>query len=85
MADTYNNKVKVIDLADRACRTLAGTGEPGLNDGLPAEATFDEPAGLAVAAGKLYVADTNNHRIRVIDLEKENRVGTLVIEGLSPP
>jgi sugar lactone lactonase YvrE len=85
VADTYNNKIKVIELADRACRTLAGTGEAGNSDGPAAEATFDEPAGLAVAAGKLFVADTNNHSIRVIDLEQENRVSTLAIEGLSPP
>ena len=31
--------------------------------------TFDEPAGITYAAGKLYVADTNNHAIRTIDLE----------------
>ena len=30
--------------------------------------TFDEPAGLSHADGKLYVADTNNHAIRVLDL-----------------
>jgi sugar lactone lactonase YvrE len=85
VADTYNNKIKVIDLSDRACRTLAGTGEPGQSDGPAAAATFDEPAGLAVASGKLYVADTNNHRIRVIDLEQEHRVSTLVLERLMPP
>jgi sugar lactone lactonase YvrE len=84
MADTYNNKIKVIDLADRTCRTLAGTGKPGSNDGPPDAATFDEPAGLSVAGGKLYVADTNSHQIRVIDLQQGNQVSTLAIEGLAP-
>ena len=47
-------------------------------------AAFFEPAGLAVAAGKLFVADTNNHLIRVIDL-KTLQVSTLAIAGLKPP
>jgi hypothetical protein len=30
--------------------------------------SFNEPAGITAAAGKLFVADTNNHLIRVIEL-----------------
>ena len=47
--------------------------------------SFDEPAGITYAAGKLYVADTNNHQIRVIDLKNGYKASTLVIEGLKPP
>jgi hypothetical protein len=68
VADTYNNKIKSIGIDTRTCVTFAGTGEAGLADGEAEEARFDEPAGLSFAAGKLYVADTNNHAIRVIDL-----------------
>jgi hypothetical protein len=39
---------------------------------------------LALANGNLYVADTNNHAIRVIDL-KTKRATTLNINGLTPP
>jgi thiol-disulfide isomerase/thioredoxin len=49
------------------------------------EVKFDEPAGISYAAGKLYIADTNNHRIRVVDLSNKNRTGTFEIEGLGPP
>ncbi len=42
----------------------------------PDVARFNEPAGLAAAEGKLYVADTNNNSIRVIDLASGS-VGTL--------
>ena len=82
VADTYNNKIKAIDAATASASTLAGTGKPGQED---QPAAFDEPAGLSYAAGKLFVADTNNHLIRVIDLKDGNRVSTLAIEGLAPP
>src|SRR4029077_11676738 len=45
---------------------------------------FSEPAGLSVAADTLYVADTNNHQIRKIDL-RTGRVESLTITGLAPP
>ena len=82
VADTYNNKIKAVDPARGTSVTLAGTGKPGAAD---APAEFDEPTGLAYAAGKLYVADTNNHAIRTIDLENGNQVATLEIKGLEPP
>lgn len=90
VADTYNNKIKVIDLKTGECKTLAGTGKPGSNDSASGKpAAFFEPAGLTSAAGKLYVADTNNHRIRVIDLADQAaagpRITTLEITGLAPP
>jgi DNA-binding beta-propeller fold protein YncE len=68
VADTYNSKIKIIDPARAASVTFAGTGKHGARDGKLAEASFDEPGGLAFLNGNLYVADTNNHRIRVIDL-----------------
>jgi DNA-binding beta-propeller fold protein YncE len=85
VADTYNNKIKVIDVAEKTCRTVAGTGKPGSADGAGAEAMFNEPGGISAAGDKLYVADTNNHAIRILQLSAPNRVTTLKIEGLEPP
>ena len=79
VADTYNNKIKRITAKDKSSQTFLGTGEEGISDG--ERATFDEPAGVSVAFGKLYIADTNNHAIRVADL-KTKRVETLQIKGL---
>ena len=79
VADTYNNKIKRISPESKSAETFAGTGKGGLRDG--DGATFDEPGGVSVAHGKLYVADTNNHVIRVVDL-KTRRVATLQIKGL---
>ena len=42
------------------------------------------PPALGLAAGVLYIADTNNHAIRTIDLGTK-LVATLTIEGLTPP
>ncbi|WP_081445039.1 thioredoxin-like domain-containing protein [Blastopirellula marina] len=81
IADTYNCKIRVADAKTGEVRTVAGTGEHGADDAAP---TFDEPAGLSYAAGKLYIADTNNHLIRTIDL-KSKQVKTLTIAGLTPP
>ncbi len=67
---------------NQTVETFFGTGESGQIDG--AAPTFYEPAGLSVADGKIFVADTNNHAIRVVDL-KTKQVSTLKIEGLTPP
>ena len=73
VADTYNSKIKRLDPATRQIVTLYGVDSQtgGFRDGGPAEAAFDEPGGLAYAGGRLYVADTNNHAIRVIDLDAQ--------------
>jgi DNA-binding beta-propeller fold protein YncE len=81
VADTYNHKIKVIDPASGTVDVLIGTGKRG--DSLqPAE--FAEPSGLSIAAGQLYIADTNNHTIKVADTRGRSVRG-LEIEGLTPP
>src|SRR4029079_11233594 len=56
VADTYNNKIKMIDVERRTCSTLAGTGKPGSADGDKGlAASFNEPTGISAAGGKLYV------------------------------
>ena len=82
IADTYNHKIKTLDPRTRKVSTFAGTGRPGQADG--ERASFYEPGGLSIARGKLYVADTNNHAVRVVDLATK-RTTTLVIRGLQPP
>ena len=82
IADTYNHKIKLLDPSARSVKSFAGTGKPGQADG--ARPSFYEPGGLAVAGDKLYVADTNNHAIRVVDL-KTRKARTLPIKGLQPP
>jgi hypothetical protein len=71
IADTLSHKIRVVDLESGIIDALAGTGEPGYSgDGGPAlEATFNFPRELEIGPdGDLYVADTDNHVIRAIDL-----------------
>ncbi|XP_029540314.2 NHL repeat-containing protein 2 [Oncorhynchus nerka] len=72
VADSYNHKIKVVDPKTRQCLVVAGTGEAGdvLGPGLT-ESSFNEPGGLCVGEGGrvLYVADTNNHHLKVLDLD----------------
>ena len=81
VADTYNHKIKRIDPEKRTSEAFLGDGERGTRDAPP---RFHEPAGLSVAEGKLYIADTNNHLIRVCDLAT-GTVQTLELRGLEPP
>jgi len=76
VADTYNNKIKTVDPESREVLTFLGSGESGWRDG--AEPLFNEPIGLSFAAGKLYIADANNHVVRVADLATR-QVATLVL------
>src|SRR5262249_35190789 len=75
-------KIKLLDPGRRSVHGFAGSGKPGQVDGKTP--SFYEPGGLAVAKDKLYVADTNNHAIRVVDL-KTKETTTLQIKGLQPP
>jgi hypothetical protein len=82
VADTYNNKLRAIDLATRGISSIVGDRQSGLSD---APARFDEPGGLSLAGDRLFVADTNNHCIRVVRLDGSYGVSTLEIQGLAPP
>jgi DNA-binding beta-propeller fold protein YncE len=64
------NAILRIDARTQTLHRVAGTGEQGFaGDGGPAlAARLGGPKGLAYAAGQLYVADTENHAIRKIDL-----------------
>jgi DNA-binding beta-propeller fold protein YncE len=82
IADTYNHKIKELDPQARTVKSFLGTGKPGQTDGLTA--AFYEPGGLSVAYDKLYIADTNNQAVRVVDL-KTKQTSTLNLKGLQPP
>ena len=68
IADTENNRIRAVE-PDGRIRTVAGNGLAGFQgDGDNAtEVALFRPAGVAVdAAGNLFIADTDNHRIRMV-------------------
>src|SRR4029450_12007994 len=68
VVDTENHAIRRIDLATGIGTTVAGGHRGGDGDGAPAtEAGLDRPHGCDVdAQGNLYIADSNNHRVRVV-------------------
>ena len=65
VADQNNDRIRLI--ASGKVSTLAGSGTGGFKDGPAASAKFADPSGVAVdSKGKVYVADQNNDRVRVI-------------------
>ncbi len=65
IADTLNHRILKITTSGTTT-TLAGTGAAGFADGAGNIAQFDEPIGIVVTNGIVYVADSKNHRIRAI-------------------
>jgi len=78
IADTYNNKIKILDPNTRDCITFAGDGDAGHYDGERLDSRFWEPGGLSIGSNYLYVADTNNHAVRSIELES-GLVSTMIV------
>lgn len=68
VADTYNHRIKRLDPTTGNVRRWAGAGRPGHVDGLADAAMFYEPGGVSATGTHVYVADTNNHAVRVISL-----------------
>ena len=77
------NSVWRMKLDDGILHHVAGSGESGYagDNGPPVTSTFNGPKGIAVdSSGIIYVADTENHAIRRIDLKK-NLITTVAGNG----
>lgn len=77
IADTYNSKIKEFDLQQGTVRTIAGGGMGAANGLL-------EPGGLGLAGDQLFIADTNHHLLKVIDISQDSPLRTVELRGLKP-
>ncbi|XP_055955641.1 NHL repeat-containing protein 2 [Patella vulgata] len=70
IADSYNHKIKSVDLKTKMCTTILGNGSHG-NQGDNSTSVLNEPGGLCVDGKKeiVYIADTNNSEIKILDLK----------------
>jgi YVTN family beta-propeller protein len=82
VADTYSNTIRKIVLATGLVTTIAGfPGRAGSFDSKGSEARFFNPRGITTDGKKLYVTDSRNNMIRVIDIAT-SAVSTLAgVEG----
>lgn len=71
IADTAHHRVLAIGLQDYRLRAVVGTSRPGAANGSFDTATFCQPTALVVVGSMVFVADTGNHLVRRIDLERE--------------
>lgn len=68
VADSGTHTIKRVNVLSGAVETVAGVeGQKGFADGDAANALFNAPIGVAVAGDKIFVADTYNDKIRVIE------------------
>ena len=68
ISDTGNNRLVITDREGRVQDTV-GCGQPGDSDGDFASARFRHPQGVVRVARRLYVCDTDNNRVRRVDLD----------------
>ena len=83
IADTGNNRVRKVSFSANTIVTVAGTGTLGFSgDGFPAvNAELNAPRGIAFdAAGNMYIADSGNHRIRMVSIATKD-ITTVVGNG----
>lgn len=80
ITDSGNQRILLVDTKTHHIKTIIGSGEKGFHNGDFYKAKFRDPQGILVDGNKIYVADTGNHRIRLIDLEKQ-KVSTIAGTG----
>ena len=84
IADTNNCRIRKVDGSGTTITTVAGNGTFGYSGdgGAATEAELDTPKGVAVDASEnIYIADTNNHRIRKVDAASPYNINTIAGTG----
>lgn len=81
IADRIGNTIRKLTAGGQVS-TVAGAGQAGFGEGGGTTAILDGPSGVAVhpTSGVVYIADTNNHRIRA--LAPDGTVSTFAGSGV---
>lgn len=70
IADSNHNRIVVTTLEGKLIDVI-GSGEIGFTEGAYEKCSFNHPQGMVLVGNTLYVADTENHMLRKVDLEKK--------------
>lgn len=69
ISDTENHVIRRVSLKDGRVTTVVGTGMRGDGpDGDPLKCALSRPHGVHVSGGLLYIGDSENHRIRALEI-----------------
>ncbi len=83
IADSHNDRIRRVDRPTQIITTIAGSGESGYDgdDKAATDAALNTPSAVACAAnGDIYVADTLNYRVRIIEA-KTGLIRTIAGDG----
>ncbi len=80
IADTDNHRIRKVDASSKNISTAAGASSGGEDGGPATQARLTTPSGVAVdGSGNVYIADTDNHRIRKVDAD--GNISTVAGDG----
>lgn len=81
VSDSGHNRILIIDSKTGKILKIIGSGSAELADGIPDKAAFNKPQGVFWSKDAIFVADTESHALRRIDLDKDH-VGTIAGTGV---
>lgn len=81
VADSLNNRIRALQASGKVI-TVAGQSTPGNKVGTLEEAQFSQPSSLLYKTGKLYVSDTLNNSVKVLDLDPQSLKAIVTKEDL---
>ena len=88
IAEADGNRIRKIDVSASSVSTVAGSGTYGHLDSDLLSSKFKRPSGVLATASAIYIADSDNHRIRKIELLPSisipagSTTGTLTLKGI---
>ena len=70
VSDSGNHRIRYVSAVGKVS-SVAGSGNAGFADGSLSRSKFNDPQAIVLTSdGNLFIADSKNHRIRLIDFEK---------------
>lgn len=85
IADTYNHSIRLYNQKTQELLTFIGNGTAESALGSFEQTQLNEPNGIVKVGSKLYLADTNNHRIVIADLDTHECSELVLLEDKTNP